>query len=230
MKQSLQDVRDVLTAVTLQSINSLAADSLSQVTDVNVDLVKRRTKKSFLTFSIISSTDSLTMSLFQKKRLQEVLQVFQEFLICMKTIRSGIHFSQSSDTELYSHLSQATSFTNQVLNQFHLSQSVILQSLHMVISCGLLSRELNLSSIHVYLMSITNMKALTTIITALSLLHMLRTSRIMQKNLSQKIQISEILSCHLKVRRRYQKDSLRNSHHTFLPQRLSLLSKPDGMK
>ena len=42
---------------------------LSQVTDVNVDLVKRRTKKSFLTFSIISSTDSLTMSLFQKKRL-----------------------------------------------------------------------------------------------------------------------------------------------------------------
>ena len=73
MKQSLQDVRDVLTAVTLQSINSLAADSLSQVTDVNVDLVKRRTKKSFLTFSIISSTDSLTMSLFQKKRLQEVL-------------------------------------------------------------------------------------------------------------------------------------------------------------
>ena len=73
MKQSLQDVMDVLTAVTLQSINSLAADSLSQVTDVNVDLVKRRTKKSFLTFSIISSTDSLTMSLFQKKRLQEVL-------------------------------------------------------------------------------------------------------------------------------------------------------------
>ena len=69
MKQSLQDVRDVLTVVTLQSINSLAADSLSQVTDVNVDLVKRRTKKSFLTFSIISSTDSLTMSLFQKKRL-----------------------------------------------------------------------------------------------------------------------------------------------------------------
>ena len=73
MKQSLQDVRDVLTVVTLQSINSLAADSLSQVTDVNVDLVKRRTKKSFLTFSIISSTDSLTMNLFQKKRLQEVL-------------------------------------------------------------------------------------------------------------------------------------------------------------
>ena len=31
---------------------------------------------------------------------------------CMRTIRSGIHFSQSSDTELYSHLSQATSFTN----------------------------------------------------------------------------------------------------------------------
>lgn len=41
---------------------------------------------------------------------------------------------------------------------------------------------------------------------------------------------SEILSCHLKVRRRYPKDLLRNSHHTFLPQRLSLLSKPDGMK
>ena len=73
MKLSLQDERDVLTVVTLQSINSLAADSLSQVTDVNVDLVKRRTKKSFLTFSIISSTDSLTMNLFQKKRLQEVL-------------------------------------------------------------------------------------------------------------------------------------------------------------
>ena len=69
MKQSLQDVRDVLTAVTLQLINSLVADSLLQVTDVNVDLVKRRTRKSFLTFSIISSTDSLTMNHSQQTLL-----------------------------------------------------------------------------------------------------------------------------------------------------------------
>ncbi len=45
MKQHLQDVRDVLTAVTLQSISSLAADSLSQVTDVKEGLGKERNKE-----------------------------------------------------------------------------------------------------------------------------------------------------------------------------------------
>ena len=85
-------VKAAQTIVCLRSTALQAADSSFQETAANAVSESKRMKNMFLTFLNIRTNVFLRIIFHWKKRKQSVEQsVFQEFWICMRTIRSGLH-------------------------------------------------------------------------------------------------------------------------------------------